>query len=121
MIGNDKCVVPPDGWYCTRKAGHDGPCAALPVVDVEKPNDVAFSYSVTKKQVAQAKVWVEKHDLEKHAKAMKPYGEGGKLIRYSGAIGGAYTWEFTPTSLGIAVNLRCSCGEKFDVTDYDLW
>lgn len=25
---NDICQVPPDGWYCTRKAGHDGPCAA---------------------------------------------------------------------------------------------
>lgn len=25
---NDICQLPPDGWYCTRKAGHDGPCAA---------------------------------------------------------------------------------------------
>lgn len=25
------CRVPPDGWLCTRKAGHDGPCAAVPV------------------------------------------------------------------------------------------
>lgn len=25
-----RCEVPPQGWYCTRKAGHDGPCAALP-------------------------------------------------------------------------------------------
>lgn len=25
-----KCTVPPEGWYCTRTAGHDGPCAALP-------------------------------------------------------------------------------------------
>jgi hypothetical protein len=24
------CTVPPAGWYCTRAAGHDGPCAALP-------------------------------------------------------------------------------------------
>lgn len=24
------CEVPPDGWACTRKLGHDGPCAAVP-------------------------------------------------------------------------------------------
>jgi hypothetical protein len=22
------CSVPPDGWRCSRGAGHDGPCAA---------------------------------------------------------------------------------------------
>lgn len=27
---NEICQVPPEGWYCTRKAGHDGPCAAHP-------------------------------------------------------------------------------------------
>jgi hypothetical protein len=25
-----RCNVPPAGWYCTREAGHDGPCAAHP-------------------------------------------------------------------------------------------
>ena len=25
---NDICQLPPEGWYCTRTAGHDGPCAA---------------------------------------------------------------------------------------------
>lgn len=24
------CAIPPEGWYCTREAGHDGPCAAWP-------------------------------------------------------------------------------------------
>ena len=23
------CDVPPPGWWCSRDAGHDGPCAAL--------------------------------------------------------------------------------------------
>lgn len=23
------CQVPPPGWHCTRKAGHEGPCAAV--------------------------------------------------------------------------------------------
>jgi len=25
-----KCTLPPEGWYCTRASGHDGPCAAHP-------------------------------------------------------------------------------------------
>jgi hypothetical protein len=26
----NECTIPPSGWYCTRGAGHDGPCAAVP-------------------------------------------------------------------------------------------
>jgi len=26
----ESCDVPPEGWYCTRPKGHDGPCAAHP-------------------------------------------------------------------------------------------
>lgn len=37
------------------------------------------------------------------------------------AIGGALTYQFTPTSLGVAVSVKCACGEKADVTDYDSW
>jgi hypothetical protein len=24
------CTLPPPHWYCSRKPGHDGPCAARP-------------------------------------------------------------------------------------------
>lgn len=24
------CTLPPEGWYCTREAPHEGPCAAVP-------------------------------------------------------------------------------------------
>ncbi|MDP0495075.1 MAG: hypothetical protein Q7Q73_02595 [Verrucomicrobiota bacterium JB024] len=27
---SDECKLPPAGWRCTRKAGHEGPCAAVP-------------------------------------------------------------------------------------------
>ncbi len=30
MTNKSKCAIPPDGWSCTRKQGHKGPCAALP-------------------------------------------------------------------------------------------
>ncbi len=29
-----RCQSPPDGWYCTRDAGHSGPCAAHRLDDV---------------------------------------------------------------------------------------
>jgi hypothetical protein len=25
------CMKPPPGYYCPRDAGHDGPCAAIPI------------------------------------------------------------------------------------------
>jgi hypothetical protein len=31
---NDKCQLPPAGWECSRKAGHEGPCAATPAPQV---------------------------------------------------------------------------------------
>lgn len=38
-----------------------------------------------------------------------------------GAIGGQYTYSFTPTSLGTAVSMRCACGKEENVTEYDSW
>lgn len=29
------CQLPPHGWHCTRKAGHEGPCAAVETNDAE--------------------------------------------------------------------------------------
>lgn len=40
---------------------------------------------------------------------------------YEGAIGGRLTFSFTQTSLGIITTIECTCGEKIDVTDYEVW
>ena len=37
------------------------------------------------------------------------------------AIGGALTYEFTPTSLGTVVKIKCHCGKELDVSDYENW
>lgn len=58
--------------------------------------------------------WMKEHDQAKH---LRP----GRKTRYAGAIGGAYTYRFTPTSLGTVVKVKCDCGEEIDVTDYDNW
>lgn len=26
-----RCSVPPEGWWCSRQPGHEGPCATRPV------------------------------------------------------------------------------------------
>lgn len=38
-----------------------------------------------------------------------------------GVIGGSTSYIFTPTSLGMIIEVECSCGKKENVTDYGLW
>lgn len=106
------CELPPRGWECSRRPGHEGPCAAIPVVNVDNPDGERYSYPVTNKQAEQARIWQDAHDQENHI-------QPGKKHRYSGAIGGAYTWQFTGTSLGVITSLRCSCGDEINLTDWD--
>ena len=35
----ETCTLPPKGWYCTRQAGHDGPCAAHPELPLDPDLD----------------------------------------------------------------------------------
>lgn len=37
------------------------------------------------------------------------------------SIGGRFTYSFSPTSIGTVVEVRCFCGAKEDVTEYDSW
>lgn len=40
----------------------------------------------------------------------------------TGAIGGQFTFSFTPTNLGTVTEITDSIsGEKIDVTDYESW
>lgn len=39
---------------------------------------------------------------------------------YKGAIGGHISYEFTPTSIGTAVTIKCSiCNTEENITDYN--
>ncbi len=44
-----------------------------------------------------------------------------KLRLNQGAIGGRFTYKYTPTSLGIVAKIECGCGSEVDVTDYSEW
>lgn len=102
---------------------HDGPCAAQPdptvsdkltYVGCKSYTDFKPRFGLYVEQNEAVRHWIKEHDVAKHVYP-------GKKHRYSGAIGGAYTFEFTDTSLGTVVIVRCSCGERLDVSDYDHW
>lgn len=38
---------------------------------------------------------------------------------YSGAIGGMFTFSFTPTSLGMVIKVKHFKGHELDLTEYD--
>ena len=43
-------------------------------------------------------------------------------VAYSGAIGGQFSYKFTPTSLGdIITVIDGTSGEELNVTDFDSW
>lgn len=65
-------------------------------------SELRLSFNVSEKEWIKIKEWKKKHEQERH--------EGNK---YHGTIGGNYTYEFIPTSLGIIGSIRCSCGEEF--------
>lgn len=65
-------------------------------------------FPISKEEKESIRHWIDEHEYEKH---------GGKL--YGGAIGGAYTYKFTPTSIGIVGEVECNCGEKFCFRELD--
>ena len=62
-------------------------------------------FILTKEQQEKVDKWWEKHKQEKH-----PDG-------YFGANGGALTYCFTPTSVGVIKDVSCTCGEKICLTN----
>jgi hypothetical protein len=45
-----------------------------------------------------------------------------KNRKYSGAIGGQFTWNFTPTSIGMVIQITDNLSkEVLDVSNYNEW
>jgi len=38
-----------------------------------------------------------------------------------GAAGGMTSWKFTPTGIGMAIEVFCACGASENITDYENW
>lgn len=72
-------------------------------------DNLKYGFPISENEHESIQAWIKNHDEEKHGADYK----NGKY-RNSGAIGGAYTYEFTPTSIGTFGRVRCSCGRCFD-------
>jgi hypothetical protein len=74
----------------------------------QKENQIKNSrtFVILPEEIKAIEEWQEQHTKEKH---------GGN--EYAGAIGGRYSYKFTPTSIGTFGSIVCSCGEKFDFAD----
>ena len=61
------------------------------------------AFVVTDEQWNKIHEWQDKHTKEKH---------NDNAMR-GGAIGGEYTFVFTPTSIGTYGYIKCNCGEEY--------
>ncbi len=75
-----------------------------------------MTFSLTPDQVTKVRAWECNHvGVTRFVGARCTYHING------GAIGGAVTFEFTPTSIGTVEEVVCSCGAKLNLTDYDAF
>ena len=63
-------------------------------------------FIITNKECKEIDKWISNHIKQKH------HGNS-----YAGAIGGRFTYQFIPTSIGTVGEIICSCGEKFCFRD----
>lgn len=74
-----------------------------------------MTFTLSPDQESRAVLWAVDQDQSFAARQ-------GRETPYYGASGGNLTYEFTPTSIGLAVRVRHSgTGEVLDLTDYDSW
>lgn len=71
-----------------------------------------MEFHLDKDQIAKYQDWVK--DTSIHKKC--------KLVEGMTAIGGAITFSFTMTGLGVIETVRCSiCNNELDLTRYEEW
>ena len=63
-------------------------------------------FPISKEEKEKINAWINKHEKEKHPRPEKSFPRGG-------AIGGCYSYHFTPTSIGVFGSIKCNCGEEF--------
>lgn len=75
--------------------------------EVEKlRSDIQRGFNITEEEEEAIREWKKKHIKEKHPNAINNPA-------YFGAIGGEYTYEFKPTSIGVVGKIKCCCGDEF--------
>jgi len=75
-----------------------------------------YEFRIVDVEFEKAEAWEAEHN-----KTCKFYDDGTKPECPSGAIGGQFTYSFTPTGLGRIIVIECLCGAKENVTDFENW
>ena len=66
-------------------------------------------FPITEEESKKIKKWCKKHDAKAHGLTTS------KLqMKSMGCSGGRYVYKFTPTGLGVAGEVICSCGASFE-------
>lgn len=73
-VNGAECARPPAGWYCTRGAGHEGPCASWPTVSRE-----TVEPSYVHDYHAEVLRWVDGDTVDMRAYRTTDFGFGIKL------------------------------------------
>lgn len=68
--------------------------------------DYYRGFSITESEQKKIKDWKMKHEEERH-----------NPMKNKSAIGGRYTYYFTPTSIGTIGTIKCACGEEFTFSE----
>lgn len=74
--------------------------------------DYYRGFPISEKEQKNIKEWMDKHDKEVHG-----CHSAKNKLRRGGCIGGTYTYEFIPTSIGTIGTVKCSCGAEFTFQD----
>lgn len=72
----------------------------------EMKEDYFRGFPISKEESERIYAWIKEHEEKKHSRKRMNYPRGG-------AIGGCYTYYFTPTSIGVFGTIKCNCGEEF--------
>lgn len=82
-----------------------------------------YRFALEGVELEKALAWKAEHN-----KTCPFYDDGTQIACPSGAIGGQYTYSFTPTGLGHVIIIECLCYSvknnkkgKTNVTDFDSW
>lgn len=120
-------AVPPPREIALRRmlAGVSlGPELEAAIKDSKSFQELAEVFAVElKRREARMAFWLDDAEKTKLTAWLSTHRcqSYGREDSYAGAIGGALTYSFTPTSLGVVAKIRCACGAEVDATDYTLW
>jgi len=62
--------------------------------------------------------WSQEH---KKTCSMRVDKDGNPVEFPGGAAGGMTSYKFTPTGIGMAIEVFCACGASENITDYEQW